>query len=93
MKKDQLDSLCNILRIYTRMRTDCILMTAILDEAELRGRVPLDWRDELARLRELPAHREAREETEWLVSQARRTADEDALMKLISHIPKSTLPD
>ena len=93
MTKEQIAALCMVIRSHERLRIDNMLLSAMLVGSQATREPPTDWLKELRILRELPAHRAALEETEWLVSQVQHGVDEDALMKLISSIPKSTLPD
>lgn len=93
MTRQQLDDLCQLIHHYARLKIDNMLLSSILLKSETTENPPVDWLKELRLLRELPVHRASLEETEQLVSLIRQTAHEDALMTLISCIPKSTLPD
>ena len=82
-----------MIRHYTRLRIDNILMSGMLLASEESGKPVEDWLGQLRILRQLPAHQAALKETEWLIAQVRQTADEESLMTLISSIPKSGLPN
>ena len=76
------------IRAYSRLRTDSIILSAMLLKCEINQVPPQDWLAELRQMRDLPAHRAAHQDTEELLARVEQKRGDNRLTWLLKNLPK-----
>jgi hypothetical protein len=93
MNEKEMQLMFALLRQYTALRSDRMILMGIALESQSSGNPVSELARQLDDQRQLPYHQSQRQSTEQLLEYFGRTADVDALIRWIGETPKDNLPN